>query len=35
MHVSSFINGAWQVHNYDNKLRLKPISNLFVQNHVL
>jgi len=35
MHVNSFINGAWQVHNCNNELRLKLISNLFVQYHVL
>jgi len=35
MYVNSFINGAWQAHNYNNKLRLKLISNLFVQYHVL
>lgn len=34
MHVNSFINGAWQAHNY-NKLLLKLVSNLFVQYHVL
>lgn len=31
--MTAFINGAWQVHKYKNKLGLKFILNLFVQYH--